>query len=281
MTSYQGRHRAPVDALHRARRCVIPAAALSGVTLGAVAWSGKLSLPVEATAGLAESTIVTPTDREPTPAAAARLARTAALRVQLTRPSPADAEARITLPEAATAKPFAKPTPARPVTSTGPMTKPVAPQASSSTATPRLPPRTSPPTTSGWACPVAGCQTALTSGFGARVSPGGIGSTNHLGNDYAVPTGTPLRAMHSGRVVAVGWYGGLGLRVEIDHGQGTRVIFGHLSTARVTVGQRITDGQVVALSGSTGRSTGPHLHLEIRQDGRPIDPGPWLRARGL
>lgn len=125
------------------------------------------------------------------------------------------------------------------------------------------------------------CGGRLTSGFGTRSSPGGIGSTHHLGADYAVPIGTALNAMRDGRVVAAGRYGGLGLRIEIDHGNGVHVVYGHLSEITTAVGSPVRRGQVVARSGNTGNSTGPHLHLQIELKGQPIDPRPWLRARGL
>lgn len=133
----------------------------------------------------------------------------------------------------------------------------------------------------GWVCPIAGCAGRFTSGFGARVSPGGIGSTYHQGDDFAAAMGTGLRAMHHGTVTAAGWAGGLGLRVEVDFGGGVSAVYGHLSSLYVSTGQTVSAGQVIAASGNTGNSTGPHLHLEIHIGGTPIDPAPWLRAHGI
>lgn len=130
-------------------------------------------------------------------------------------------------------------------------------------------------------CAIAGCGATFTSGYGSRVSPGGIGSTYHQGNDFAAPTGTPVRALHDGVVTAAGWNGGEGLRVAIDFGNGASAVYAHLSRQLVTVGARVSAGQVVAHSGNTGHSTGPHLHLEIHVGGAAIDPMPWLWARGI
>ena len=133
----------------------------------------------------------------------------------------------------------------------------------------------------GYVCPIAGCGGRFTSGFGHRSSPGGIGSTSHKGNDFATPIGTPLRAVHSGTVIAVGWYGGFGMRVEIALGGGTSVIYGHMSAFSATVGEKVSPGEVIGYSGNTGNSTGPHLHFEVHVGGVAVDPGPWMRARGI
>ncbi|MFC6714878.1 M23 family metallopeptidase [Branchiibius cervicis] len=108
-----------------------------------------------------------------------------------------------------------------------------------------------------------------------------MGSTSHKGNDFATPIGTPLRAVHSGTVVAVGWYGGFGMRVEIALGGGTSVIYGHMSAFSATVGEKVSPGEVIGYSGNTGNSTGPHLHFEVHVGGVAVDPGPWMRARGI
>lgn len=132
-----------------------------------------------------------------------------------------------------------------------------------------------------WTCAVAGCAGSMDSGFGARLSPGGIGSTYHLGDDFAIPWGTPLRAMHLGTVVSTGWVSGFGIHVTIDYGDGIQITYGHLSSVTVAPGQSVARGQQVGYSGNTGVSTGPHLHLEIHLNGTPIDPTPWLQARGV
>lgn len=132
-----------------------------------------------------------------------------------------------------------------------------------------------------WTCAVSACAGPMVSGFGARVSPGGIGSTYHQGDDFAIAWGTPLHAMHSGRVVSTGWVPGLGIHVTIDYGGGVQIVFGHMSRVQVAPGQLVARGQVVGHSGNTGNSTGPHLHLEVHVNGVAIDPAPWLIARGI
>ncbi|MCX2727802.1 peptidoglycan DD-metalloendopeptidase family protein [Thermomicrobium sp. 4228-Ro] len=123
--------------------------------------------------------------------------------------------------------------------------------------------------------PVSG---AVTSTYGPRsLLPG---ETLHTGIDIAVPEGTPVRATASGTVRFVGNTDGYGLRVEIDHGNGVTTLYAHLSAAAVAPGQRVERGQVIGRSGNTGASTGPHLHYEIRQNGRAIDPAPFLQATG-
>ncbi len=121
----------------------------------------------------------------------------------------------------------------------------------------------------------------MVSGFGGRVSPGGIGSTNHQGDDFAVPLGTPLVAMRAGTVVSAGPVEGLGVHVVVDYGEGTQIVYGHMSSVVVYAGQRVAQGQLVGYSGNTGNSTGPHLHLEVHLGGTAVDPAPWLRARGI
>jgi murein DD-endopeptidase MepM/ murein hydrolase activator NlpD len=133
----------------------------------------------------------------------------------------------------------------------------------------------------GYVCPIAGCGGQFTSGYGFRVSPGGIGSTNHGGIDLSTPIGTPLRAMRSGTVTEAGWYGGCGMRIVIDYGNGVSSWYCHLSGFAASPGQQVGQGQVVAWSGNSGNSTGPHLHLEIHLGGVRVNPYPWLASRGL
>ncbi|WP_188839145.1 M23 family metallopeptidase [Flexivirga endophytica] len=149
--------------------------------------------------------------------------------------------------------------------------------------TPSKPKPSSSPTPheSPWTCAVAACQGRMTSGFGPRVSPGGIGSTYHEGDDFAVAWGTPLLAMHTGTVVSAGWVPGLGNHVTIDYGDGVQSVYGHMSRIQVVPGQWLGRGQLVGQSGDTGNSTGPHLHLEIHLGGVPVNPAPWLQARGI
>jgi murein DD-endopeptidase MepM/ murein hydrolase activator NlpD len=94
----------------------------------------------------------------------------------------------------------------------------------------------------------------------------------HEGVDIAAPSGTPVIAPAAGIVVAVGEQGGYGLLVEVDHGHGVSTRYGHLSRARVRAGQLVARGQLIANVGSSGLSTGPHLHYEIRIAGAVVDP---------
>lgn len=121
----------------------------------------------------------------------------------------------------------------------------------------------------------------LTSGFGPRVSPTEGVTEVHTGQDFAVPAGTPALAVSSGRVSFVGWDGGYGNLVRVRHAGGVETYYGHLSQTSVRVGQRVRTGQQIGAVGSTGNSTGPHLHLEVRVDDQPHDPMAWLRAKGL
>ena len=118
--------------------------------------------------------------------------------------------------------------------------------------------------------PLAGGR--ISSGFGRRGSPGGIGSTNHQGLDIATPTGTTIWAASAGTVTHAGWAGGYGYLVTIRHPDGWETRYAHLSRVLVSVGQYVNQGQTLALSGSTGNSTGPHLHFEIRINGVAQDP---------
>jgi murein DD-endopeptidase MepM/ murein hydrolase activator NlpD len=100
----------------------------------------------------------------------------------------------------------------------------------------------------------------------------------HTGIDFRAPSGTPARATAPGKVVEADWVGGYGNMVEIDHGNGLTTRYAHLSSVEVDVGQTVTKGQVIGRVGSTGRSTGPHLHYETRLDGDPMDPMRFVRA---
>lgn len=116
----------------------------------------------------------------------------------------------------------------------------------------------------------------LTSGFGARYDPFGRGRRFHSGIDLAARVGDPVMAMAAGRITFSGWQGGYGYIVEVDHGNGYRTKYAHNSKLLVRVGQLVEVGQVVAKAGSTGRSTGAHLHVEVWKAGRAVDPRPFL-----
>ena len=116
----------------------------------------------------------------------------------------------------------------------------------------------------------------VTSYFGGRKSPGGIGSTNHKGIDIAVPRGTPIYAADGGTVTYAGWMSGYGYLVEINHGNGYVTRYGHNSSLTVSVGQHVYKGQQVARAGSTGNSTGNHCHFEVRYNGVAKNPLNYL-----
>jgi murein DD-endopeptidase MepM/ murein hydrolase activator NlpD len=125
--------------------------------------------------------------------------------------------------------------------------------------------------------PVIG-EVEFTSGFGVRSDPFLGRPAMHTGLDFRASSGDPVRATANGKVVSSGWAGGYGRMVEIDHGNGLSTRYGHLSEIHVKVGDSIKIGQVVGAVGSTGRSTGPHLHYETRIDGDAVDPQKFLRA---
>jgi murein DD-endopeptidase MepM/ murein hydrolase activator NlpD len=125
--------------------------------------------------------------------------------------------------------------------------------------------------------PVIG-EVEFTSGFGVRSDPFLGRPAMHTGLDFRAASGDPVRATANGKVVSAGWAGGYGRMVEIDHGNGLATRYGHLSEIGVKVGDPIKIGQVIGAVGSTGRSTGPHLHYETRIDGEAVDPQKFLRA---
>jgi murein DD-endopeptidase MepM/ murein hydrolase activator NlpD len=125
--------------------------------------------------------------------------------------------------------------------------------------------------------PVAG-EPDISSGFGMRLDPFIRAPAMHTGMDFRADTGDPARATADGTVTVAGWQGGYGKMVEIDHGNGLATRYGHLSEIAVKVGQRVRVGHVIGKVGSTGRSTGPHLHYETRINGDAVDPRKFLRA---
>ncbi|WP_040675516.1 M23 family metallopeptidase [Nitrobacter sp. Nb-311A] len=125
--------------------------------------------------------------------------------------------------------------------------------------------------------PVVG-ELEFTSGFGVRVDPFVGRPAMHTGLDFRATTGDSVRATANGKVIAANWTGGYGRMVEVNHGNGLSTRYGHLSAINVKVGQSVKAGQVVGEVGSTGRSTGPHLHYETRIEGDAVDPQKFLRA---
>ncbi|MBD2680846.1 MULTISPECIES: murein hydrolase activator EnvC [Nostoc] len=112
--------------------------------------------------------------------------------------------------------------------------------------------------------------------FGWRMHPVLGYRRFHAGLDFAASYGSTIRAADSGTVIFAGWYGGYGRAVIIDHGKGITTLYGHTSELYVTEGQGVERGQAIAAVGSTGLSTGPHLHFEVRRNGSPVNPADYL-----
>jgi hypothetical protein len=125
--------------------------------------------------------------------------------------------------------------------------------------------------------PVTG-EIDASSGFGMRIDPFLKSPAMHTGLDMRGEPGDPVRATANGTVTFAGWQGGYGKMVEIDHGNGVATRYGHLSSIDTEVGHTIKTGQIIGKVGTTGRSTGPHLHYETRIDGEAVDPQRFLRA---
>ena len=129
----------------------------------------------------------------------------------------------------------------------------------------------------GFILPVHG---RISSPFGWRTHPIFKSRIYHTGIDYAVPYGTPIKASNSGKVIYSGWYGGYGKVVILDHGSctghPTTTLYAHMSQQKVTKGQNVERGQVIGLVGATGYATGPHLHFEVRINGKPNNPNNFL-----
>ena len=131
----------------------------------------------------------------------------------------------------------------------------------------------------GFCSPIgAGWESRVTSEFGYRRDPFTGETRGHTGMDLAVPTGTPVRAALPGTVTAAQYHSSYGYYVMIDHGNGLSTLYAHNSQLLVRVGQTVEAGGIVSLSGSTGRSTGPHLHFEVRLNGQRANPRTYLPA---
>lgn len=146
--------------------------------------------------------------------------------------------------------------------------KAAAPAPKATTATPKA-------ATPDWVTPMPGAE--ITSCFGQRWG------VLHAGIDLAADEGTPIHAAAAGTVLAAGWvYAGYGISVMIDHGGGVQTHYAHQSRTVVQPGQKVKAGQVIGYEGSTGDSTGPHLHFEVHQGlWNQINPAPFLRSRGV
>ncbi len=136
--------------------------------------------------------------------------------------------------------------------------------------------------TGGWRAPVRQAY-VITSTFGERTDPINGRRTLHAGVDLAITSGPgPVVAAASGTVVRSGPYGGLGNEVTLQHPNGVQTLYGHMSQIdpAITPGATVTEGQVLGTEGSTGHSTGPHVHFEVHVDGKPVDPLPFMATRG-
>ena len=118
----------------------------------------------------------------------------------------------------------------------------------------------------------------LSSSFGVRSDPFAGSAAMHAGIDLASRSGTPIYATADGVVDRAEWFGGYGNMVEIDHGKGIATRYGHMSRIAARSGDRIKRGDLIGYVGSTGRSTGNHLHYEVRIDGRAVNPLPFLQS---
>ncbi|MCO5147913.1 MAG: M23 family metallopeptidase [Aquamicrobium sp.] len=118
----------------------------------------------------------------------------------------------------------------------------------------------------------------VSSSFGVRRDPLLRTPAMHAGIDFRATSGTAIRAAGAGTVVRAGWNGGYGRMVEIDHGNGLSTRYAHMSKIRAREGQKVETGDIVGEVGSSGRSTGPHLHYEVRRNGNPVDPLRFLKV---
>ncbi|MEO1619580.1 MAG: peptidoglycan DD-metalloendopeptidase family protein [Cyanobacteria bacterium J06632_3] len=116
----------------------------------------------------------------------------------------------------------------------------------------------------------------ITSNFGSRYHPVLGYSRFHAGTDFGAAHGSPIQAAETGIVIFSGWYGGYGNAIILDHGDGVTTLYAHASRLNVAEGATVRKGQVIAAIGSTGLSTGPHLHFEVRRSGEPVDPMSYL-----
>lgn len=121
---------------------------------------------------------------------------------------------------------------------------------------------------------------AFTSSFGMRTHPVLGGRRAHKGVDLAMPAGSPIYATADGVISRADWYSGYGLYVAIEHGGELQTRYGHMSRLNVEAGQQVRKGDIIGYVGSTGRSTGPHLHYEVRIAGEAVNPVPYLNGGG-
>jgi murein DD-endopeptidase MepM/ murein hydrolase activator NlpD len=122
---------------------------------------------------------------------------------------------------------------------------------------------------------------SLTSSYGMRTHPVLGGRRSHKGVDLAAPTGTPVYASADGVISKADWFSSYGLYISIEHGGAIQTRYGHLSRLNVAAGQQVRKGDLIGYVGSTGRSTGPHLHYEVRIAGTAVNPGPYMNGTGV
>lgn len=127
--------------------------------------------------------------------------------------------------------------------------------------------------------PLAGVR--LSSDYGMRVHPVTGGLRAHKGIDLAAPVGTPIYATADGTVSRASWFSSYGLYISVEHGGKLQTRYAHLSKLNVAEGQRVQKGDIIGFVGSTGRSTGPHLHYEVRVDGQAVNPIPYMNGGQL
>ena len=121
-------------------------------------------------------------------------------------------------------------------------------------------------------------SSAMTSGFGMRIHPVLGGRRGHKGIDLASPIGTPVHAPADGVISRADWFSSYGLFVSIEHGGSLQTRFGHMSRLNVAAGQTVKKGDIIGYVGTTGRSTGPHLHYEVRVAGNAVNPMPYMQG---
>ncbi|WP_190126932.1 M23 family metallopeptidase, partial [Streptomyces inusitatus] len=170
-----------------------------------------------------------------------------------------------------------KTAPAPAAAASAPSAQPAAPAPAPAPAEPAA---EAPAVSSGYTTPLA--SAAVTTAY--RASGAMWSSGYHTGVDFAAPTGTAVRSVGPGTVVSAGWAGAYGNEVVIRHADGTHSQYAHLSSLSVSAGQSVSGGTRIGLSGSTGNSSGPHLHFEIRTAagyGSDIDPVAYLRQHGV
>ncbi|HET6212934.1 MAG TPA: M23 family metallopeptidase [Micromonosporaceae bacterium] len=229
---------------------------------------GAVVLAIAAFAAIGVASAGSHNTNAATPAAAQSLAderqdaADRANRDSRTSPTPGQATPAPATPAPKATKPAPKPA------TKAPATTPAKPKPTTAKAQPKV-------ATPAWVSPMPGAE--ITSCYGPR------DGVLHAGIDFAMPENTPIHAIGAGTVTSAGWaFSGYGISVVVDHGNGYLTHYAHMNNTAVSVGQRVSANQVIGYEGSTGDSTGPHLHFEVHEGmWNQIDPAPWLRAHGI